>query len=162
MDGYPKNKSMLAAMYNSARSGSFDRGAGTQEAGYMVKQMQKAVNNLVIKDGDCGDTIGEDLLIHKEDLWLYKNIYIVEKGMPVLKEDLSEYVGRTVRIRTPKSCKYDGSFCEICVGKDTARYKDGISLMVIAAIGVLLGIKMSSMHKASKELLEFDILDTIV
>ena len=162
MDGYPKSKKELTAMFNSARSGSFDRGFGTQEAGYMVKQMQKAVNSLIIKDGDCGDTVGDEILVLESDLWLYKNVYIIEKGIPVFKETLDEYVGKKIKVRSAQFCRNDGSLCSICVGRDAARYNDGISLMVIAAIGVLLGIKMSSMHKASKELIEFNILDTLV
>lgn len=168
MEGYPKNKKELTAMFNSARSGSFDRGYGTQEAGYMVKQMQKAVNSLVItksdngSPSDCGDTVGDEIFVQESNLWLYKNIYIIENGKVVFKEKLDEYVGKTIKVRSAQFCRNEGSLCEICVGRDAARYNDGISLMVIAAIGVLLGIKMSSMHKASKELLEFNILDTLV
>jgi hypothetical protein len=124
--------------------------------------MQKAVNSLIIKDGDCGDTVGDEILVLESDLWLYKNVYIIEKGIPVFKETLDEYAGKKIKVRSAQFCRNDGSLCSVCVGRDAARYNDGISLMVIAAIGVLLGIKMSSMHKASKELIEFNILDTLV
>lgn len=162
MDGYPKEKDQLAAMFNAARKGSFDRGSGTQQAGYMVKEIQKAINALVIKEGDCGDTIGDHILVNYKNVSFYSNIYIIENDLPVFKENLNGYLGKYVKVRTTQYCKYDGCFCEVCAGKDMENFKDGIQLLVIATLGIMLNSKMKSMHRASKKTMNFNILETII
>ena len=162
MDGYPKEKDQLAAMFNAARKGSFDRGSGTQQAGYMVKEIQKAINALVIKEGDCGDTIGDHILVNDKNVSFYSNIYIIENDLPVFKENLNGYLGKYVRVRSTQYCKYDGCFCEVCAGKDMENFKDGIQLLVISTIGVLLNLMLKSMHRASKKTMNFNILETII
>lgn len=162
MDGYPKEKDQLAAMFNAARKGSFDRGSGTQQAGYMVKEIQKAINALVIKEGDCGDTIGDHILVNDKNVSFYSNIYIIENDLPVFKENLNGYLGKYVKVRTTQYCKYDGCFCEVCAGKDMENFKDGIQLLVIATLGIMLNSKMKSMHRASKKTMNFNILETII
>ena len=87
----------------------------------------------------------------------YKNVYLIEKGISTLKEDLKEYIGQTVEIRSTQYCKYVDSFCTICGGKDLEEYKNGISLLIIASGGVVLNISMSKLHKAAKQLVNFDI-----
>lgn len=160
-DGYPKDKKQLSAMYNAARKGSFDRGSGTQQAGYMVKEIQKAVNALVIVEGDCETTDGDTILVSDINKKFYNNIYIVENGRAVFKENLFDYEGKVVKVRTTQHCKIDGAFCEICAGRDMDNFKEGIQLLVITTLGVMLNSKMSAMHKASKSTMNFNILDSI-
>ena len=160
-DGYPKNKLHLSVAYNSARWGSYSRGSLTQLGGYQVKQAQRAVNHMVIEDGDCGDTIGENIFITESNAKIYKNLYIIENNKVNLVEDFKPYIGKTIKIRSVKSCRIKGNLCEVCAGKDASNYKDGISLMVINTFGIVLAISMSAMHKASKETLNFNIFDAI-
>ncbi len=156
-EGYPKDKRKLRAIMNSARKGSYDRGAETQQGGSLVKEMQRASNTLVIKDGDCETKEGLPIYVTEKNLKVYKNVYVIEKGVSFFKEDLKEYIGSTVKIRSTQYCKYVDSFCTICGGKDLEEYKNGISLLIIASGGVVLNISMSKLHKAAKQLVNFDI-----
>ena len=156
-EGYPKDKRKLRAIMNSARKGSYDRGAETQQGGFLVKEMQRASNTLTIKDGDCETKKGLPITVTEKNYKNYKNVYLIEKGISIFKEDLKEYIGQTVEIRSTQYCKYVDSFCTICGGKDLEEYKNGISLLIIASGGVVLNISMSKLHKAAKQLVNFDI-----
>lgn len=156
-EGYPKDKRKLRAIMNSARKGSFDRGYETQQGGSLVKEMQRASNTLVIKDGDCETKDGRPIFVTEKNLKTYKNVYVIEKGVSTFKEDLSAYIGQEVIIRTTMYCKYEDSFCTVCGGYDLEEYRNGISLLIIASGGVVLNISMSKLHKASKQLVNFDI-----
>lgn len=160
-EGYPKNKKHLKAIMNSARKGSYDRGAETQQAGSMVKEMQRASNALYIKEGDCGTKLGLPMLITEKNLKKYSNTYIVEKGITIFKESLKDYIGKTVILRSTMGCKNVDCFCEICGSKDLLEYKNGVSLLIISSAGVVLNLKMKALHKASKQLVKFNITDYI-
>ncbi len=156
-EGYPKDKRKLRAIMNSARKGSYDRGAETQQGGSLVKEMQRASNTLTIKDGDCESKKGLPIDITEKNYKNYKNVYLIEKGISTFKEDLKDYIGQTVEIRSTQYCKYVDSFCTVCGGKDLEEYRNGISLLIIASGGVVLNISMSKLHKAAKQLVNFDI-----
>lgn len=156
-EGYPKDKRKLRAIMNSARKGSYDRGAETQQGGSLVKEMQRASNTLTIKDGDCESKKGLPIDITEKNHKNYKNVYLIEKGISTFKEDLKDYIGQTVEIRSTQYCKYVDSFCTVCGGKDLEEYRNGISLLIIASGGVVLNISMSKLHKAAKQLVNFDI-----
>lgn len=156
-EGYPKDKRKLRAIMNSARKGSYDRGAETQQGGSLVKEMQRASNTLTIKDGDCESKKGLPIDITEKNYKNYKNVYLIEKGISTFKEDLKDYIGQSVEIRSTQYCKYVDSFCTVCGGKDLEEYRNGISLLIIASGGVVLNISMSKLHKAAKQLVNFDI-----
>lgn len=160
-EGYPKDKRKLRAIMNSARKGSYDRGYETQQGGSLVKEMQRASNTLVIKPGDCEAKDGLPVFITEKNLKTYTNVTLIEKGVSIPKENLKEYIGQTVKIRSTQYCKYVDSFCSVCGGKELEEYANGISLLIIASGGVVLNISMSKLHKAAKQLVNFSITDYI-
>ncbi len=160
-EGYPKDKRKLRAIMNSARKGSFDRGSETQKGGSLVKEMQRASNTLTIKSGDCETKLGLPILVTEKNIKVYENVYIIEKGVSIYKENLKEYIGQTVKIRSTQYCQFVDSFCTVCGNKDLEDYKNGISLLIIASGGVVLNISMSKLHKAAKQLVNFDIRNYI-
>lgn len=161
-DGYKKDKVELKTIMNSARKGSFDRGSETQQAGAMVKEMQRASNSITIKDGDCGSKEGLEVYVNDLNIERYKNVYVIQNGVSVFKESIESYKGKYINIRNPQYCKYKDNYCEICSGKELLEYRNGISLLIISSAGVVLNLKMKGMHKASKHLHNFNILNTIV
>lgn len=161
-DGYKKDKLELKTVMNSARKGSFDRGSETQQAGAMVKEMQRASNSLSIKEGDCGSNEGLEVYVNDLNIERYKNVYVIQNGVSTFKESIESFKGKTIYIRNPQYCKYNDNYCEVCTAKELLEYKNGISLLIISSAGVVLNLKMKGMHKASKQLLNFNILNTIV
>lgn len=160
-EGYPKDKRKLRAIMNSARKGSYDRGAETQKGGSLVKEMQRASNTLTIKTGDCETKNGLPIFVTEKNVKIYKNVYVIEKGVSFFKEDLKDYIGQHIKIRSVQYCQYVDCFCTVCGSKDLEEYKNGISLLIIASGGVVLNISMSKLHKAAKQLVNFDIRNYI-
>lgn len=70
------------------------------------------------KDSDCGTKKVLELEVtnHNSDLILYR--YIIERGRKVLltKENIDNYIGKTVKMRSPMYCTND-KICNICAGE---------------------------------------------
>lgn len=161
LEGYPKDKAELAMMFNSARMGSYGRGAETQQGGSLVKEMQRASNSLVIKEGDCNTKRGLPIYVDKLALERYKNVYVLQNGKSVKYETLESFKDKTIEIRNTMYCNYKDSYCEICAGEDLKDYTNGISLLIVESGGIVLNLKMKGMHKASKQTLNFNIIESI-
>lgn len=161
-EGYPKNKEELTAMFNSSRSGSYDRGSETQKAGSLAKNTLRPTASIKIVEGDCGTTRGKKTLITEHNYVRYNNSYIIVKGKTLLIEDMSKYVGKTISLRSPAYCLQPGeNFCTRCLTENMKDYKSSIPLLATNTTGKLLNAKMKSMHKASKKTIKIKYSDYV-
>ena len=101
-------------------SGSYMRGVQTAEGGYEGKKLS-AVGQTVAqgeKGSDCDTekTLELEITNHNSDLILYR--YIIERGKKVLltKENIDNYIGKKVKLRSPMYCTND-KICNICAGE---------------------------------------------
>ena len=96
------------------------RKCGTQESGYMTKQLLAAFQSEVLDEPktDCHtkNTLEITLTNKNSKDFLYR--YIVEGGKYVCltPEVINNYVGKTVQLRSPMMCKGD-KYCNICAGE---------------------------------------------
>lgn len=159
--GWPKDAESLARLYNVSRSGSFDRGAETQKGGVVAKIVLRATNSIVITTGeqaDCGTKFGKEFLVasYLKDRIIGRNIIEGSGYKELTYDNIDNYVGRYVTLRSPAYCKQkDGNICSVCAGPRLTEYKTGISLLVLIISSILLDISMFSMH--SKELKTIDV-----
>ena len=161
-DGYPEDKEQLTAMFNSSRSGSYDRGKETQKGGAAAKDMLRSTIGYNIKGEDCGATRGKQLLVSKvnADKLLHRYMLIGNKTVKI--EDPHSLIGKTIVLRSPMYCNNkDSSFCVTCVGDSMGIYKNGVSLGALEISNILLNASMKSMHNTQVKLLDYNILDTI-
>jgi len=161
-EGYPKNREELAALFNSARAASFDRGSETQQGGSLAKDMLRPTSSLRILEGDCGVSIGRPVYITENTAYRYEGSYIIEKGKTTLITDVKSLIGKTLQIRSPQYCIQAGdNYCEKCLNENMMDYKEGLPLLMIEGGGIVLNAKMKSMHKATKKTMNFNILNVL-
>lgn len=168
MDGYPEDINKLTTMFNTSRSGSYDRGKETQKGGAAAKDVLRATSAITIEEGDCGTTIGKELLVTADIAESLIGRYMFtstsnrdgKNYMPI--KDTASLIGQTIEIRSPMFCKKEGStFCTVCAGEVLSNYKTGISLLVTDISGILLNSSMKSMHSHTLKTMSFDITEAI-
>lgn len=162
MDGYPDTKEELTAMFNSSRSGSYDRGKETQKGGAAAKDILKATSNYTIKEGDCGTTMGKELLVTKDNKTSLINRNILVNGKTIKIDNPDEYIGKVIVLRSPMYCKEKGSaWCSACVGGNMKDYKQGVSLVVTNISSIILNTSMKSMHNSQVSLFNVNLKNII-
>ena len=163
-EGYPKDPEKLAAMFNESRFGSYSRGAETQKGGVAAKVSLRATNNIKVLDKDCGTKMGINVHLTKNNYKLWLNRYMLINGENVLltEENLNQYLGKNVVIRSPLFCNEEIHFCKYCVSKDLGEKPNGISLLVSGEAGIILNFSMKAMHRgAAIETVDVDILQEL-
>jgi hypothetical protein len=162
LDGYPEDTEQLTTMFNTSRSGSYDRGKETQKGGAAAKDILRATSSIKIVPGDCGSKIGKDIFVTKNIADKLIGRYQIINGKIVVIEKPETLIGKTITIRSPQYCKQDGSsFCAKCVGDVLANYESGISLIVTNISSILLNSSMKSMHSHSVKSMAYNITESI-
>ena len=157
--------SKIDSYINGSRSGSYSRGAETQLGGVAVKELLRASSNLSIVTEDCGSTKGINTLITEKNKESFIGFTIIEsnKNLLLTKENINQFVDKTVSMRTPAFCREpDTDFCATCCGPRLSLHTHGISSAIASMGSVFLNTFMKAMHGkvlASKEL-DFDKLIT--
>lgn len=159
--GMPKDPRQYVATVNGSRSGSFSRGYETMEGGVAAKKMLAASNNYLIEDTDCGSTMGHERVYTP---WLINSL----RGRTIINgksqekvandADVSVYLGKKIRTRSPMYCRLDGErICKVCAGDAMARFGTGIAIPLTEISHAILIARMKAMHTNSLTVNEFDI-----
>ena len=159
LEQYPDSPEELAAMYNSSRSGSYDRGHETQKGGSAAKDIIRSTSGVTIKNGDCGSKRGYKLLVTKNN---HKSLF----GRYLLNnkkiENTEELIGQTITIRSPLYCLSKGdSYCSICAGEIASTTPTGVSLKLLSVSSTLLKISLKAMHNTQVSLLKYNIIENL-
>lgn len=167
--GYPlDNPVLLAKTFNTARSGSYDRGAATQMAGYDTKVILRVTSGYQIRvDFDCGSKIGYIKVVTPNNYKTLIGRYIILGGsnIELLSDDnIKNYIGKIVILRSPYGCAMDpelNTFCSVCMGKNIGHNPNGINVLATELSGALLKLKMKSMHDDTVKVTRLDITKTL-
>ncbi len=136
-------------LLNVSRVGSFNRGAQTQLGGEAVKWLLRASSNMGITQDDCGSRIGNPFSVTDSNASMILQRYLVTDGEPLLltEENIKQYVGKTVVVRSPMFCKLDKTdYCAKCCGNKLATHKTGLSMAVADYGSAFLSMFMAAMH----------------
>lgn len=153
LDGLPKDRNKLSAMYNSSRAASYDRGKETQKGGAAAKDILRASSNIKLVDGDCGSKKGLKVTVNKDIATSLTNRFYIENGNIKKIENGKDYIGKTIELRSPCYCISKGtSYCSVCVGKTMADYKTGTPLVLLDISSTLLKLSLKAMHNTQVQL----------
>ena len=153
------------ALCTGSRAGSFNRGAQTELGGEAVKWLFRSASNLTITVDDCGSNMGNWFFAKKgeEHKLLGFNI-LIGKNQSVLvdKENVGEYMGKRVLLRSPMYCKLDKTdFCKACVGVRLSNSPTSLATAVAHYGDVFLGLFLKSMHSNQLELATLNIEEVL-
>lgn len=159
LDGYPKDPKQLVAMFNSSRSGSFDRGHETQKGGAAAKDILRSTSSIVIVDGDCGSKKGFKINVNANNTKFLNGRYLLDGKMI---ENGEEYIGKEITIRTPMYCLTEnGNYCVTCAGKIMGENRNGLNLKLLNISSLLLSLSLKSLHNTQVSLVKYDIRDRL-
>lgn len=163
LESYPKDKEQLAALWNSNRSGSFARGAETQDGGTAAKESLRATSTIIIKESDCGSTRYKRYFVTKDLLKvLVGRYYLKNNKLEVITENDTDLIGKVIKVRSPMYCNEpDKVFCIVCCGEMMRNRKNGVVGMVTGISGALLKASLKKMHNLVKKLVKVDTRDYI-
>lgn len=163
MDGIDKKESV--ALAGLTVLGGYSRGVQTQKGGYETKKINNATQTVVLdeKDSDCGTPHFLNITIPAELKSMFVDRYIYENGKLKLltKDNIKNYIGKKVMMRSPMYCKSE-KICNKCAGE--LFYRLGIKnagLLTSTFSGSLMNLSMKSFHDASIKYKEINIEDFI-
>lgn len=163
MDGIDKKESI--ALAGLTVLGGYSRGVQTQKGGYETKKINNATQTIVLdsEGSDCGTPYFLKITIPPELKDMFIDRYISEGGELKLltKENINNYVGKKVMLRSPMYCKSE-KICSKCAGE--LFYRIGIKnagLLTSTFSGSLMNLNMKAFHDASIKYKDIDINDFI-
>lgn len=90
--------------------------------------------------GDCGSTNYVDFKVTEANCDNMVGKFIFEDGqlLVLTKDNVRKYIGTTVKMRSPMTCRYRKGVCEVCGGKVIASLSKGIgNIGIVSAIQVI-------------------------
>lgn len=153
-DGMTKEE--LGVMGNSIVTGEYAKAVGTQDSGYLVKQLMAAYQSEVLDEPgtDCGTKLYTELLVDDTSKSLLSLTNIMVNGKPVLltPDNIQSYYNTKVKVRNPSMCKRteSGNICSVCAGR---RYYDlgirNIGLTSTKTASTMLNLSMKKFHDST-------------
>lgn len=157
-----KNPETLKTLFNSIRQGSFSRGHETQKGGAVAKSLLRAASGVSIKEGDCGSTMYKEIYIDKDNASFLNNRYYLENNTPKLLKNAEEFIGKTLKFRSPLYCKYPNrNFCTTCCGDNFKNRENSVGLQLINISTAILTTALKSMHDTTIKVVNVDINEII-
>jgi hypothetical protein len=140
-----------------ARKGIVDTALKTADSGYLTRRLIYIAQDLIIRELDCGTKTGVIILLNdktnyknivgrflisakqinaQKALSNYKDLLLNEKTLKYLREQSP----LTLNIRSPLTCKSNGSICQNCYGWDLAQNKlislgEAVGIIAAQSIG---------------------------
>lgn len=163
MDGIQKQD--IPAFGTAVVSGAYPKAVGTQESGYLSKQLIACMQSEVLDEHgtDCHTTKTLNILLTDKNKSDYEYRYIVDGGKLVcLSPDvINKYVGKTVKLRSPMYCK-DDKICNICAGDADYKLNNiNIGLGCSNISTKLLRMGMKKFHTSNMKSTPIDVNDML-
>lgn len=121
LDGLSKKD--IPTHSNTIVNGAYPKAVGTQVSGYLSKEILAAMQSEVLgeKDSDCGTTKYIPIYVTKDISDKIIDRYIIEGNKLTLLtiDNISKYIGKTVKLRSPMKCIRVGrekKLCNKCAG----------------------------------------------
>lgn len=144
---------------NGVRRGSYGRGLETAKGGAESKFILRIFQEVKIVEDDCHDTRGMTITITKNNIKTLMSRYLVS-GEIIDESNADSLIGKTVRIRSPMTCKAKDGYCYKCCGKIFEETKQSaIGMQTLTITSAFTSDAMKSMHTSqvkTKELTDLN------
>lgn len=150
----------FSEMNNSARLGSFNRGANTALGGEGVKLFYRRYQNTRLVIGDCKSTVYIPRRITDKTLKRFYNNYAVVDGalVKITPENGKDFVGKVTLMRDPATCKIgNGDICSTCFGESFIETPNAIANVTAEAPSQFMNIFMKKMHGTALKTAKLDL-----
>ena len=151
---------------NAVPGGAYPKAVGTAKGGYIAKQLQSALQAVVIDDAgtDCGSKGYVITTITPKNRSEYLYRYIVDNGKLVLLDEstIDKYINKPVKMRDPVYCTGD-KLCSVCGGLMFEKLGiKNIGLTCSKPGTTLVNMGMKKFHDKSIKVYDIDINDITI
>lgn len=146
VDGLDKNN--MSVHSNTILEGAYPKAVGTAESGYLAKELCAGLQTEVLGDpgSDCGTKKMLDVIISKKtDDYLYRYIYENNEYICLTPDIIGQYIGQSVKMRSPMYCIANNCICNKCAGDNF--YKIGKKNIGLAGVRVATTCTRLNMKK---------------
>lgn len=153
----------FAIKVNDARSGFYNRAVETQVGGLDAKWMMYVFQNCKIIEEDCQSKQYLEITIFPGMESTYLGQYVLtSKGtlVPLSKENIKDYIGKPIKLRSMMYCKTKYGYCRTCAGEIFKKMEyDNISAIPIDVGGIFTQESMDTFHGLSVSITTIDNLE---
>lgn len=139
----------MPAVTNEIRRGAYGRAKGTAAGGYESKFITRAFQDIRITKEDCGTKRGKTFVLEDR----YKKLFIgrfLTNGTTLTADNIDDYVGKKITIRSPMYCECKDGLCYRCCDKVINDCRlENIGMQTLAIADVMITVQMKSMHASS-------------
>lgn len=138
----------IPALYNSIRDATYSRAKETAKGGEVTNFLIRVFQNTRITEEDCKASRYLPVTLTKDiaEKFIYRNIIIDDAVVSLTEDNLHEYVGKTVMMRSPQYCQTGDGYCYVCMGQ---LFKTiNTELLTMTAINVGRTFTIESLKKA--------------
>lgn len=112
--------------------------------------------------GDCGSTVTVPIMLEEDMADKYYFKYIVDNGKLVVlsSSNVHKYIGKTIHLRSPLTCRHKNGVCSICYGKMLQIIADNTNVSMFVIFSVMEGVTqmiLSSKHYQLTDMLIFKL-----
>ena len=159
-DGWDLNE--LDVLANDIRRGSYDRAKSTALGGVETKMLGRNFQDSAIISDDCETKRGLHIHLTKDNSrsFIYRNIIEGDKLITLTEENIHNYIGKDIVVRSPMYCNTQNGYCYTCM--DTRFKAVGVKLLNIHPIGIsseLVNLALKSMHGKKIDLININNLN---
>lgn len=155
----------FAALNNSLRDGSYNRGSKTALGGEAVKEFYRRYQNSHLVKGDCGSKVYIRRMVTKLNAKrMTGNFHVVGGELERLTpENINKYIGHLLIMRDPAGCVAGGfDYCETCFGNSLDDSPKAIANTASEVPSRFMSIFMAKMHGTSLKTTRYDFNRFIV
>jgi len=134
---------------NEIRRGSFASAVQTAKGGEETKFIIRVFQNTKIICDDCGSTkyLHVNLTKDMAKNYYYRNILINGKLITLDANNITEYIGQTVQMRSPLYCHTQAGYCFTCMGELFRSIdQEMITMVSVAVTSVFTKTALKSKH----------------
>jgi hypothetical protein len=142
--------------------GGYSRNVETQKGGYETKKINNAIQGIVLDESgtDCGTTQFLNVSIPAKMKNMFLHRYILDAGKLTLLDEnnISRFIGKDVKMRSPMFCKSEDKICSKCAGE--LFYKldmKNAGLLSTTMSGNLMNMSMKKFHNTSVVFSKIDV-----
>ena len=157
-------KEDIAAAATNVINGQYPKSCGTAVSGYKAKQVSSLGQAVVLRKDvpDCHTKGYIEIVIpaSMKSKFLYRYIIDGDKLVMLDNNNIDNYVGKKIKLRSIMYCGCDSGVCLTCAGRLYEKLEiDGIGLTTSTLTGALLNLKMKSFHDTSVKMQTIDLDD---
>ena len=157
-------KEDIAAAATNVINGQYPKSCGTAVSGYKAKQVSSLGQAVVLRKDvpDCHTKGYIEIVIpaSMKSKFLYRYIIDGDKLVMLDNNNMDNYVGKKIKLRSIMYCGCDSGVCLTCAGRLYEKLEiDGIGLTTSTLTGALLNLKMKSFHDTSVKMQTIDLDD---